>query len=310
MKSFFWLFFSILYAISVSFSWAASVQGTRVTLAPPEGFEVSDRFPGFILKEHNASIMVTEMPGPYEPIISGFSMPEELQKQQMQKISEEILPERALPAKLIHLKQEAYETTWLKWILIMGNETGTLIVTATFLKQDEALFSAVMKEAVLSTQWNVNETKNLFDGLDFRISHINSFEVKERMGHNILLKSSKEIPDATHYPAFFVIGLSFSEQLFIQDLTVFAKKRLFQTEQVKDLWIEQEKEITLDGLKGIELIATGKHVKFPHILTLYQVVLLDKAGYVLMQGIMEEKEKNQRLSLFQKVAYSFKQPSK
>ena len=50
-----------------------NVKGTKVSLIPPSGFEISTSFAGFQKNELNASIMVIEMPGPFSEVSKGFT---------------------------------------------------------------------------------------------------------------------------------------------------------------------------------------------------------------------------------------------
>ncbi len=53
-----------LTAAAPVFAQAVRVTGTTVTMEPPAGFSPAARFPGFERQDVQASIMVTEMPGP------------------------------------------------------------------------------------------------------------------------------------------------------------------------------------------------------------------------------------------------------
>ncbi|MGL5005729.1 MAG: hypothetical protein ACRDAM_22600, partial [Casimicrobium sp.] len=58
------------------------VSGTAISIAPPEGFRASTRFSGFEHGEVQASIMITELPGPYSEV-GKMLVPEQLSKQRM-----------------------------------------------------------------------------------------------------------------------------------------------------------------------------------------------------------------------------------
>src|SRR5262245_26714253 len=49
------------------------VPGTKVSLVPPDGLKLSERFPGFWDEETGLSISIMEMPSPYSEIIKGFT---------------------------------------------------------------------------------------------------------------------------------------------------------------------------------------------------------------------------------------------
>jgi hypothetical protein len=67
---------------------AERIPGTQVTLNPPEGFTPSAGFFGYANESTGASIMVTEIPGPYADINKGVTA-EGLKKQGIELVSSE-----------------------------------------------------------------------------------------------------------------------------------------------------------------------------------------------------------------------------
>ena len=51
------------------FAQGVRVPGTKVTLTPPDGFSLAQQYPGFEREVDQASIMVTELPGPAAEMI-------------------------------------------------------------------------------------------------------------------------------------------------------------------------------------------------------------------------------------------------
>jgi hypothetical protein len=63
----------ILLHVSPVFAQAIRVTGTSVALAPPPGFEPSNRFPGFERADLQSAVMVTEIPGPVADVSRGMT---------------------------------------------------------------------------------------------------------------------------------------------------------------------------------------------------------------------------------------------
>ncbi|WFP51167.1 hypothetical protein PL263_03860 [Methylomonas sp. EFPC3] len=68
----------LLFASSAN---AEPVPGTSVSVTPPEGFTKAERFPGFMNEAIGASIMISEIPGPFAEVSGGFNDPKRVQAQ-------------------------------------------------------------------------------------------------------------------------------------------------------------------------------------------------------------------------------------
>ena len=108
-----------------------SIPGSRVSLPRPEGFEDAEEFPGFLQRSTGASIMVTEVPGPFSKCSAGF-IKSQLRARGMRLLKKKLGTAGMFPAALMNISQQAYGKKFLKWILVAGNETETVLITATF----------------------------------------------------------------------------------------------------------------------------------------------------------------------------------
>src|SRR3954462_12315513 len=96
------------------------VPGTNVTVAPPEGFALAKQYPGFEWPEAQASIMVTELPGPAGDMIRSMTGPA-LAGKGVVLISAHDAVINDKPARLLHVRQKTARGEALKWILIAGD---------------------------------------------------------------------------------------------------------------------------------------------------------------------------------------------
>src|SRR5688572_14007401 len=127
------------------------VAGTRVSLVPPAGFVPARRFPGYALEAEGASIMVTELPAPLDKFLPGFSDPELLKARALTLLSKESVARAGrAPAVLLSLRQTAAGAERLKWVLLIGDEAGTAMVTADFPAAEAGRLAAPLRRSVLT----------------------------------------------------------------------------------------------------------------------------------------------------------------
>jgi hypothetical protein len=140
--------------------------------------------------------------------------------------------------------------------------------------------------------------------LPFRVSPTAVLKIAGRMSNLLMLTESGEIGPAGPGAAVFIVGGSVAA-VDLVDLKGFAARRARQTEQLKGLRIMQEGPTTIDGIAGYELVAEGKDSATGRGVILYQVVLPDGVGYVLMQGLVASARAVSMVPEFRNVAQTF-----
>ncbi|MBA4076104.1 MAG: hypothetical protein C0508_13760, partial [Cyanobacteria bacterium PR.023] len=123
---------------------ATLVRGTRVSINKTDNFSAAPNFSGFIDKATQSSIMVTEMPSPFEATTAGFNE-EGLASRSMKLASKEAVTVGDYPGILCSVKQTAYGTDFSKWILAFGDKDRTIVVTASFPDSEAEKLSASLK---------------------------------------------------------------------------------------------------------------------------------------------------------------------
>src|SRR5207247_1481179 len=96
------------------------IPGTKVSLEPPKGFVRAARFTGFQQTDLQASIMVTEIPGPMAEVAKGTSKAV-LATRGMSLISEQTEKIGGREARVVKVSQKAAGIEFLKWMLLMGD---------------------------------------------------------------------------------------------------------------------------------------------------------------------------------------------
>jgi hypothetical protein len=280
------------------------VPGTSVALAPPPGFILSVRFPGFEHEELQASIMVTEIAGPFDELTRGMTPPG-LASRGMTLISSATPQVPGKHALLLHVAQSSGGTAYLKWMLVFGDSNASAMIVATFPKSAEAALSETMKGAVLSAVPTATAPVDHFEGLSFRVSPTPVFKIAGRMSNMLLLNEAGTMAPQEPNAAIFVVGNSLGP-VPGNDLRAFAEARARQTRQLKSLQILRQGPITIDAIAGHELVAQGTDVATGIMVTLYQVLLPDGGGYVLMQGMVASGRAAELLPEFRRVSETFR----
>ena len=86
----------------------------------------------------------------------------------------------------------------------------------------------------------------------------------------------------------------------------FARRRIKDTPYVKDMEIEKEQDIELSGLKGRKLLARGVDAKTAEKTFVYMILLFEKDGYYILQGISPESMRPIMEKEFDEISGSFK----
>lgn len=280
------------------------VRGTRVSIAPPEGFVPDTNFPGFSRRAYAATIQVTEMPAPFHETRSGFNLPE-LRERGMTLLDREDLRIGGYPGFLVHLTQVAAGQTFEKWIGVLGNEQESLLVVATFPRASAESFSAPMKAAILSTRWDLKKSVDPLADLNYAVEPAGPLKLARRLGNGLLYTRRGAFPAQDPADPLFIVGPSISRRE-VPEARTFAEHRAHQTESLDDLAIARSEAVEIDGLTGWEILGEGKDRRDGRRITLYQVVLLDGPTYYLMQGLVGTAVATDHLSHFQAMARSFK----
>ena len=299
----------ILLHVSPVVAQATRVTGTSVALAPPAGFVPSSRFPGFERADLQASIMVTEVPGPVADVSRGMTA-DGLATRGMTLISSTRRLVDGRQSLLLKVSQPAGGMTVHKWMVVSGDAKATVMIVGTFPKEYEPAIGDAMRDSLLTARWAVaGAPPDHFEGLSFRVSPTASLKIAGRMSNMLMLTESGRIEPQGPTAAVFVAGTSIAAA-DLSDLTAFAIARARQTKQLKDLHVSDQAAITIGGEAAYELVAAGTDIATGRRVTLYQVVLPDPQGYVLMQGLVASSRAATMVPEFRKAAQTFRRTAR
>jgi hypothetical protein len=299
----------VLLQMSPVLAQATRVTGTSVALAPPAGFVPSSRFPGFERADLQSSVMVTEIPGPVADVRRGMTA-DGLAARGMTLISSTRQLVDGRQALLLKVSQPAGGMTVHKWMIVSGDVRTAVMIVGTFPKEYESQIGDAMKDSLLTARWAVAATPpDHFEGLSFRVSPTPGLKIAGRMSNMLMLTESGRMGPQGPTAALFVVGTSLAP-VDLSDLKGFALTRASQTKQLKGLRVSDQGATAIGNEAAYELVAEGTDIATGRLVTLYQVVLPDPQGYVLMQGMVASTRAATMVPEFRKAAQTFRRTAR
>lgn len=276
------------------------VLGTKCSLIPPSGFIAATTFSGFQNAETGASIMINELPAPYQSIVDGFTA-DALKTRGMTLLSKQAINFNNSKATLINVTQPANGTTYIKQMLIFGDSKATILVNGIYPEASKNI-ELKIKDALLSTVYNASQNENPLEAATFTIDIKDTdFKLIKYMSGSLLYSTDGKIP--TEKPTL-VAGNSIAK-ISTQNQKKYAEERLKKLPGGELNVIKEIKEITIDNLKGYEIIANGK-TRDDKAELIYQVMLFNENGdYYIIVGQTKENF-GTYLESFRKVSKTFK----
>ena len=282
-----------------------AVPGTTVTLDAPTGFVAAERFPGFQREDLGASIMVTELPAPADDMKKAMTK-DALASRGMTLHSAQTVKVGGVESVLLHVSQTANGMEFLKWMLVTGDPSQTVMVVGTFPKAAEAAASDPVRKAVLSTTRDASAKADPWAGLPFRIEPTAKLKLARRITNMLVLTQSGTVgPGGSPGDPVYVVGESVSN-VASTDVEALSRTRLSQTAQIKDLRNVEGRNLTVGGLGAYELVADATHVQTGDAVRVCQTIALDGRGYVIFLGIVGSALADTYLPEFRSVTASFR----
>ena len=276
------------------------IAGTKCSLIPPVGFVAATTFSGFQDVETSSSIMINELPAPYQSLVDGLTA-DALKTKGMTLVSKQEIDFNGSRAKLINITQPANGTTYIKQMLVFGDTKGTVLVNGIYPETSKDI-KAKIEEALLSTVYNAAQDNDPAGAATFSIE-VNGTDLKliKYMSGSLLYSVDGKIP--TDKPTL-IAGNSLAK-IPAQNQKKYAEQRLKKLPVGELLSIREIKEIRVDNLEGYEIVANGKSKDGKPEL-IYQVMLFNDRGdyYIILGQAQEDFQHN--LTTFKKVAKTFK----
>lgn len=278
------------------------IVGTKVSIEQPPGFLPAKNFTGLEDEAHGASIMVTEIPGPYSQVTAGFSQ-QGLAGKGMRLISRQPAKIGVRDGLYVEAMQSASGVEYHKWISAFGDETFTVLVTANVPESYSGQLGPLMKKTVLSVNIDASAApQSPTAGMSFSVALDKQLKFASRMQNMLILTPTGTLQgnDGT----MFVAGQSL-ESTDITDQDSYARERLLATAGFSQFQIEAEKKVAIAGLPGVEIVASAVGKRGEKVF-INQTMLFGLGNYFIMQGITDYSKRQTWEPTFYALQGSFK----
>jgi len=258
-----------------------NVSGTKISLIAPKGFIKAANFLGFQQTQSGSTIMVMDIPGPFAETSKAMTK-EAFLSQGVEVKNIEKLTLNGLPAIFVTGEQNAYGNTYTKLVLVFGTSTETILINGASPNNLQEIAKEI-KTAMLTCFYEADKKINPFDAVDFEIDvSAGKLIFAKAVSNSLTYTMDGNLPTKSEDKTSLIVGKSFSK-------TSVVDKKLFALNRIKQLPIEISKiestlEITIDGISGYEIIATGKDKKTGEPEKNYQVILFIDSLYYIFYG--------------------------
>jgi hypothetical protein len=280
-----------------------------LAISKPNGFEKASSFHGFQQATSSSSVLLSRVPAPFSEIRKSINK-NRFAKEQLSLISQQPIKISNKNGLLLQVEQAVFSQRVQKWIVVFGDDKNTYWITAAFFQEDAPKLSEALKKVVLAA--TISSSKPSVTSLPFTIKAVDGLTIAQGLsglGKAVGFTKNGQIPQASPQDPIFIVAPSLGDVLVL-DRQKFADRRLYQYRGTKINSIKSRKEISIDNLSGWEIEATGQDQKTKTPLQLYQIMLFPKqGGYVIMTGIVGDKQANVYLPKFKAIAQTYKNSS-
>jgi hypothetical protein len=281
------------------------IRGTGVRLAVPEGFEIARDFPGIGRDEDLTSLLVTELSVPIDVSRQSFDV-ESLARRGIR--ADRIVAVRVdgRDGLLAHASQRAAGLVFRKWILLLGDDTRSVMLTATTPLDLEARYQRDLVETLRSARWTPSRDADSGGGseLPFRVDPVGPLRIVKSSANAVVLSEPGAAADGSP-PPIVTVGAS-SAQVQIRDLGDFARRRLAESASIDSIELESERSRELDGMPGHEIRARARDIQSQRPVAVTQLLATDGAHYYLVQGIVDAEAGGDFAPLLDRLIASFR----
>jgi hypothetical protein len=281
-----------------------SVAGTPVSLCPPVDFDLKTDLGGFRHKSLPASIMVMEVAQAFEKAVPELTV-DKLSAQGITLLSKTNVTTSGRQGVLCNVDKNSGGTPVSQWILLLPNGTSSVTVNGTFLKKDEEKFSKAVKQALMTTQIDEKSMKDesvLSFKVDVSATPLKLAKILQGPSAAYNLQGAWPATDTDDFS--FFVGPSTSNPMMVPDEQT-AMEQLKQLCENCQYNPDSVAAVTIDSLKGFEIVAFAPADSVKTKTLKYQVVLFDGSRYFLMVG-SASKDHKQNVEVFRGVSQTFR----
>ncbi len=280
------------------------VDGSKISLSVPDGYEVAVDFPGFSNPDLGSSIMVNVMPFEYKEIKGVFKQQEQLDTQNMQLLEHSDIIFNGINAELVQVTQDASGLQFGKYVLIFGKEGSTILINGILPIEYIENHGQVLKEAILSTVYHEDLSIDPFSALPYSIDVSGTkLQFATTMSSAAVFSVDGKVPTESQDKTTLIVANSLSE-VVIGDKLAFAEKAIkTYPGYSSEMDIVSTSEVLINGVEGVELVSKGVN-NDGEMEQIAQIILFQNNKYYRIIGTsLEDYDDN--LQLFRDVANTF-----
>jgi hypothetical protein len=265
------------------------VEGTKVSLLKPAGYESGHTFDGFERAGGGSSIAVVEIEGPFSQVSAAVTA-ENLAPDGGKLLEKGSVKIAGHDGLLIHTTQSIDGKELLKWIAVFGDESESVVLTALFPEAEKAELSEPLRKVVTTAKWNRPEEFDPLAEASFTIDPPQGLAFAQRFSKLISFApaGSQGAGDPTQ-PSFAVGPLEnpFQNRSYEDVALAFLESK-------KDSYtvtnLSESRSTTIDDLPGWLIRAEAMHVAEEVPLGIYLVVLFESEALYMISGVAGAEE--------------------
>lgn len=287
-------------------------ENSYVILQLPDSFKPQKRHAGFFSKDAGATIMILDLPrNAFDRFTRHFV--KELEKKGYSEVRHGRLPGRKDEHLFFFARQHTPVGQFDKYLLIFRNSQRAAYVTITVnpIERVETPLSYIEAQNILARVSLSN--RRAVVAKNYQLAFTGDFRERNTIAGSTslyVLKKKRTWPGPRENSAvrpMFVIAPSLSRQQ-LEDLTKTGRKLMRGFARFRDMRLEAEEDLVVDGLPGYGLSGSATDSTSNQKTGVYQLILANpQGGYFRLVGIAPRKDFGYYLPQFRAMAASFRQ---
>jgi hypothetical protein len=282
-----------------------------LVLRRPKGMTKQDAFEGFGDVEVGASIMATRMPAPFSEFRRAWTVAN-MKAQGWTNVSVSQLELDGRSGLELSFRQTAEGVDYEKYGATFGDGEQTWIVMAAAPADAPEDYRARLKACVLGARVHKGAADSRPtlaasrpSAWTFDVDAPKGFsKAKEVSGMRIFTEGGV-FPLASPGDPMFIVGRSVGKAPKMSQRE-FAERRVRSVAGVKGVVPRGTTPVVIAGASGFESVADGTDEDSGDAVTIFQVLLFEEGGYVVMQGLVRTTREAELLQPFRDASKTFK----
>lgn len=284
------LAFGAALLFSTAFAGAQDLKfprGSVIGLNPPEGMVESTQFSGFEDEKRRASILIVDLPPEAYPQIEDGFTNEALASKGIKVESRAPFKIKDAKAFLVTGTQTVGPLSVRKWILLVGTDTLTSLVTVQAAEGAEAELTDKEVREALSTL-SFRSPQDQVAALPFALNDLAGFRVVRTLAGNtaILTDGPKNVIQGAEQP-YMVITVAPGAPRE-DERRQFAIRALSTLSGLRDMKLERAEPLRIGRMNGFEIMANAIDEKTGEPVKVVQWIRFGQTGHVRMVAITQK----------------------